>query len=439
MTGSGFNRKHVIVIGGGFAGLNFSRQLFKNKYYKITLVDRNNYNFFTPLLYQVATGFLEPSSISYPFRKFLRNSDITFRNAELTRVDPVLNKVYLSDGPGVDYDFLVFAAGTKTNVFGNESIRKNAFVLKGIEDALLMRNEMIQILERASIEQDPLVRRKMLTIAIAGGGATGVELAGMFAEMKTHIIRVDYPELQNELVEIHLIDAAPHLLPSMSKRSRWDAYSVLSRLGVHIHLNTLVDQFDGDTVKLSNGGDISTATLIWCAGVMANVFEGISMQSLGKGMRMVTNEFSMVKGYDNIFAIGDICLQTGDSKYPGGHPQVAQPAIQQGNALAKNLVLLAIGRSMKPFKYVDKGSMAIVGRNFAVADLLSNSIHVNGILGLLAWLFIHLISLVNYNNKIKTLYNWLVAYLTYDQVLRMVFTSNKESSEPETKSQAANA
>ncbi|MBA4055642.1 MAG: FAD-dependent oxidoreductase [Marivirga sp.] len=427
------HRKHIIVIGGGFAGLNFIQQLFDNKLYTVTLVDRNNYNYFTPLLYQVATSFLEPSSISYPFRKFLKNKGVTFRNAKLIRVDPALNKVYLSDSAELYYDYLVFAAGTKTNFFGNESIRKNAFSLKGIDDALFMRNEMIKALEKASVENDPLLKQKLLTIVIAGGGPTGVELAGMFAEMKKHIIGTDYPELKNDHIEIHLIDAAPHLLSSMSERTHQDVYEVLVNLGVHVRLSTMVTRYENDRVYLSDGDHINTRTLIWCAGVIANRFDGISQQSLGKGMRMITDQHHMVEGYDNIFAIGDISIQFHDENYPGGHPQIAQPAIQQGKTLARNLLFLAKGRPMKPFTYFDRGDMAIVGRSFAVADLFKHKVHLNGIPGLLSWLFIHLISLVNYNNKIKTFYNWTVAYITCDQALRMIFRSdNKENERDET-------
>jgi NADH:ubiquinone reductase (H+-translocating) len=424
-------RKHIIVIGGGFAGINFVKQLFNNKFYNVTLVDRNNYNYFTPLLYQVATSFLEPSSISYPFRKLLKDKAIAFRNASLLRVDTSLKKVYLDDGGELDYDYLVFAVGTKTNFFGNENIRQNAFSLKGIDDALYMRNEMIRTLERASIETDPLTKQKLLTIVIAGGGPTGVELAGMFAEMKKHIVGMDYPELKSESADIYLVDIASHLLATMSKKAQEDAYAVLNKLGVQVRLNTHVTRYENDYVHLSDGSRISTCTLIWCAGVVANTIEGISRESLGSSMRMITDHFHKVKGYENIFAIGDISLQSHEDNYPNGHPQVAQPAIQQGKSLARNLLLLAKGNPMKPFKYFDRGEMAIVGRSFAVADFFKQKVHLRGVPGLLGWLFVHLILLVNYNNKIKTFYNWAVAYITCDQALRMVFRSDLENKRSE--------
>jgi len=422
------NRKRIIIIGGGFAGLNLARQLLNNKSYDLTLIDKNNYNYFTPLLYQVATSFLEPSSISYPFRKVFRKKNITFRMASLLKVNASENKLYLSDGGELAYDYLVFAAGTKTNFFGNENIRQNAFSLKDVDDALYFRNEWIKTLERASLEKDSRERQRWLTIVVAGGGPTGVEVAGMFAEMKKYILGKDYPELKNASMEIHVIDGAPNLLSSMSDKTHKAAYRALSELGVHVKLNTRVLLYDDDKVHLSDGSVIETKTLVWAAGVIANTFEGISEQSLGKGRRMITDAYNRVQGYDNIFAIGDISIQFGDNDYPGGHPQLAQPAIQQGKALAKNLLHLAKGRPMRPFKYFDRGDMAIIGRRLAVADLFKHKLHLGGLPGLLGWLFIHLISLVNYNNKIKTLYNWAVAYLTQDQALRMIFRSGDRES-----------
>lgn len=421
-------KKHIIIVGGGFAGLNLARKLFNNKYYQVTLIDRNNYNYFTPLLYQVATSFLEPSSISYPFRKIFKQKGVHFRMAAVEQVNPESSTLVLNDGTTLSYDYLVFAAGTKTNFFGNESVRKNAFSLKGIDDALYMRNELIKLLEKASLETDPDERRKMLTIVIAGGGPTGVELAGMLAEMKEYMLGMDYPELQNSIAEIHVIDGAPFLLAPMSGKTHKEAYQALSRLGVQIRLNTQVTSFENDQVQLSDGTIIHARTMIWAAGVIANTFEGIQTESLGRGNRMLTDETGLVKGYDNIFAIGDISIQYTDSAYPAGHPQLAQPAIQQGTLLAKNLIAMAKGKPMKAFKYFDRGDMAIIGRNLAVADLFKHKLHIGGLLGLLSWLFIHVISLVNYNNMIKTLYNWVVAYLTHDQVLRMIFRSeNRES------------
>ena len=394
------NRQHIVLIGGGFAGLNFARHLFNNKYYDLTLVDKNNYNYFTPLVYQVATGFLDPYAISYPFRKLFKNEGFAFRMSTVLSVDTNRNLLYLSDGSALSYDLLVFAAGSKTNFFGNEVIRQNSFYIKTIDDALSVRNRLIETLEKASVEQDPLTRKKLLTMVIAGGGPTGVELAGMLAEFKLRLLGRDYPELKNDTLQIYLIEGLPYLLAPMSDKSHKESFRELKRLGIEVKLNTLVTDYSDDQVHLSNGEMIETKTLIWAVGVTANTFEGIDKSSIGKGGRMITDAFNQVKGYNNIYAIGDICIQNDDSHYPNGHPQLAQPAIQQGKWLAKNLLREAGDWDMKPFKYFDRGDMAIIGRRWAVADLFKHRLHVKGFFGLMSWLFIHLISLVNYNNKI---------------------------------------
>jgi len=418
-------RKKILVVGGGFAGLNLIEQLYNSKYYQVTLIDKNNYNYFTPLLYQVATSFLEPSSISYPFRKLLRKKGVSFRMSEVVAVDTENQKVLLNDGE-LAYDELVFAAGTKTNFFGNESIRKNALSLKGIDDALFMRNQLMKTMERAVIETDPIKRKKLLTIVIAGGGPTGVEVAGMLAEMKKYIVGKDYPELKDLDHDIYVVDGLPVLLAPMSEKTHKETLKILTDLGVKIKLNTMVLSYENDKVNLSDGTVIESSTLLWAAGVTAHTFKGIPETSLGAGKRMITDAFNKVKGLENVWAIGDISIQETDPVYPKGHPQLAQPSIQQGKTLGKNFIKLAKGKDMKPFKYFDRGDMAIIGRNHAVADLLKHKVHLKGFLGLMAWLFIHLVSLVNYNNKIKTFYSWIIAYLTRDQALRMIFrTGNR--------------
>lgn len=421
-------KKNIVVVGGGFAGLKFAQHMFNNKYYNVTLIDKNNYNFFTPLLYQVATGFLDASSISYPFRKLFRDKGIHFRLAEVVRVDTENQIVYLDEGE-IHYDHLVFAAGAKANFFGNESVRANAISLKGMEDALFMRNELIKTVEKASIESDPAERRRLLTVVVAGGGATGVEVAGMLAEMKNNIIEKDYPELKGVNGQILVVDGNSVLLAPMSEKTHKETYNALIGLGVKIKLNTRVMSFTNDQVCLSDGEVVETKTLIWCAGIIAHTFTGIPESSLGIGNRMKTDNFNRVHRLDNVYAIGDISVQQTDDLYPKGHPQLAQPAIQQGRTLARNFITIAKGNIPTPFKYFDRGDMAIVGRHHAVADLFKNKLHLSGFLGLLGWLFIHLISLVNYDNKIKTLYEWIVAYLTKDQALRMMF-KHKEVSKP---------
>jgi len=419
-------RKKVVLIGGGFAGFNFVKRLYNSKHYHITLVDSNNYNYFTPLLYQVATGFLEPSSISYPFRKLFQGKGIAFRMADVVRVEPKANTVHLSDGGTLLYDLLVFAAGSKSNFYGNESVRRNATSLKGIDDALFMRNRLIKVLEKASVENDPTEKAKLLTVVIAGGGPTGVEVAGMLAEFKSTILTEEYPEMSNATLEVYVVDSAPHLLAPMSDNTHTPAYSILKRLGITVILNLQVTSYENDEVHLSNGEVINAKTLLWTAGVTARTFHGIAETSLGRGKRMITDAYNQVKGYDNIYAIGDISIQHTDAEYPDGHPQLAQPAIQQGKALARNFKLIANGKPMKSFSYFDRGEMAIIGRKYALADLFKHKLHFGGLAGLLSWLFIHIVSLVSYNNMVKTLYNWTVAYLTHDQALRMIFKPGRD-------------
>ena len=343
------------------------------------------------------------------------------------------NLLHLSDGSKLNYDLLVFAAGSKTNFFGNEVIRQNAFYIKTIDDALTLGNGLTATMEKASVEKNPFTRKKLLTMVIAGGGPTGVELAGMLAEFKLCLLGNDYPELKNDKLQVHLIEGSPYLLAPMSDNSHMGAYKELERLGIELKLNTQVTHYSDDQVHLSDGNIIEAKTLIWAVGVTANTFEGIAKTRLDKGGRMITDQYDQVSGYDNVYAIGDISIQYDDRDYPNGHPQLAQPAIQQGKRLAKNLLLQARRKNMKPFKYFDRGDMAIIGRRWAVADLFKNRVHLSGLLGMMGWYFIHLISLVNYNNKIKTLYNWLIAYITHDQVLRMIFRSETRETKLDTK------
>jgi NADH dehydrogenase len=400
--------------------------LFNNAYYEVTLVDKNNYNYFIPLLYQVATSFLEPAAISYPFRKLFRKKNITYHMAEVLRVDPEARKLYLSSGE-IQYDYLVFAAGAKTNFYGIESIRENALSLKGIDDALRMRNALLKTLEQATIMTDRAERKKAMNIVVAGAGPTGVELAGMLAEMKKYILVKDYPELKGVKGTIYIVDSGPFLLSTMSPETHSGTFEVLAGLGVEIKLNSRITGYTDGVVTLMNGDSIEAGTLIWAAGITANIFAGLPAASMGINGRMLTDEFNKVKGLDNIWAIGDISIQYTDPRYPNGHPQLAQVAIQHGRTLAKNFLALAANNSLTTFRYFDKGEMAIVGRHNAVVDLFKHKVHIKGFLALFIWLFIHVISLVNYYNKLLTLYNWVIAYLTRDQALRMIFRPDKKT------------
>lgn len=413
-------RKKIVIVGGGFAGISLARRLSNADEYYVTLVDKNNYNFFPPLLYQVATGFLEVSNISYPFRKlFQGRKNIRFRLGELQTIITAENKIVLSTGE-LEYDYLVLATGTESNFFGNENVRKYAVPMKTVDDALEMRNTLLLRTEQAAITTDPAECRKLTTIVIAGGGPTGVEIAGMLAEMRMNILEKDYPELKEEHIKIYLVDGAPVLLTPMSKESQQYAYDALVRMGVEVKLNKLVKDYVDDTVIFADGETIQTKLLFWTAGVTSKVFDGIPQESYGRGRRLLVDEYNKVQGLENIYAIGDTCLYTGDAEWPQGHPQLAQPALQQGRNLARNFKAMAKGDKLTPFSYNDKGSMAIIGRSKAAADIPSPKLHIKGFIAWVMWLFVHLFSLIHYRNRIKTMYNWTVAYFTKDQSLRMI-------------------
>ncbi|MEJ5961979.1 NAD(P)/FAD-dependent oxidoreductase [Pedobacter immunditicola] len=413
-------KKTIVIIGGGFAGVNLVNQLNDDAAYSVILVDKNNYNFFPPLLYQVATGYLETSNISYPFRKLFRGKkNFTFRMGIVESINQEENKVILDNGE-LEYDYLVIATGTETNYFGMENVKANSVPMKTVSDALYMRNTMLAKLEKASREKDPAKRKKMLTVVVAGGGPTGVEISGMFAEMKKTVIPSDYPELIGTNAEIYLVDGVKTVLAPMSEKSQQYTHDMLTKLGVKIHLNSLVKDYVDDTVYFADGKVIEASTLIWAAGVTSMVFEGIEKESYGRGKRMLVNEHNLVLNTKNIYALGDTCLQTTDKNFPDGHPQVAQVAIQQAKNLGKNFKRMVDGKALEAFAYIDKGSMAIIGRNKAVADLPSPKVHFNGFIAWVAWLVIHLISLIARGNKVKTLYNWTTSYFTKDQSLRFL-------------------
>ena len=412
--------KQILVIGGGFAGINLAKKLADNNYYEVTLIDKNNYHFFPPLLYQVATGFLETSSISYPFRKFFRyNDNIHFRLGECTGVNTGTHTCYLDNGP-LQYDYLVFAAGAVVNYYDIPNVERDAIPMKTVNDALQMRNTLLKSLEEASITKCKATQMKLLTIVVAGGGPTGVEVAGVLAELRKDMLSKDYPELRNIPAEIYLVDAAPDVLMQMSERSQLEAYNSLRRLGVEIRLNNRVVGYENDQVLLADGDSIETKNLVWAAGITGKIYSGIPLTSYGKGKRMIADEYNKVTGVDDVFAIGDTCIQVHDQAFPAGHPQLAQVAIQQGVNLAGNFLAISKDKQLKSFKYNDKGTLAIVGRNKAVADLFKSKFHVGGFPALLVWLFIHLMGLVSWGNKFRTLYNWVVAYCTRDQSLRMI-------------------
>ena len=420
------NKKHIVIVGGGFAGLELVKVLNRSGKYKITLVDMNNYNFFPPLLYQLAAGFMEPSSISYPFRRLFRKyKNARFRMATLREVVPSENKLILSNGE-LHYDVLVMATGAESNFFGNKDVEEKAMPMKTVGDALMLRNLVYTRLERATRTEDKELRRKLLSFAIAGAGPTGVELSGIFAEMKQNIMRKDYPELTyDDLGDIYLIDGQNTVLAPMSKKAQAYTEKILLKKGVKLKLGVQVTDFLNDEVYLSDGTVLDARNLIWAAGISAKTFKGIDdKQYLGRGRRMKTDAYNKMEGFENIYAIGDSSIMTSDPHFPQGHPQLAQVAIQQANNLGKNFNKDFVNPT--PFSYVDKGSMAIIGRNQAVADLPKH-IFLKGFVAWAIWAFIHIMSLVNFRNKRKALYNWIGYYISKDQSYRMVLRPTEKA------------
>jgi NADH dehydrogenase len=415
----------VIVIGGGFAGMNLAKKLANNSAIDVTLVDRNNYNFFPPLLYQVSTSFIEASNISYPFRKmFQHKNNLRFYYGALENIDHEAKIVHTDTGD-LSYDYLVLAMGTQTNYFGMQNVQKYSLPMKTIDDALNLRNHLLLNMETLIRSSDSADRQRRRAIVIAGGGPTGVEVAGMIAEMSKNILAKDYPELNTPKGAIYLVDAGDALLGPMSKKSQKEAYTVLEKLGVHIKLNTAVKDYVNGEVLLSTGEKIQTNTLIWASGVIACEAPGLPATSIGRGRRILVDEFNRVIGVNNVFAIGDQSFQTTDKAFPNGHPQLAQVAIQQGKLLAKNLIRLNDQRALEPFTYNNKGSMAIIAKYRAVVDLPRKGFF-SGFFAWIIWLFIHIIPIAGYRNKAKLAYNWFWAFVTNDPTLRLIIRPSKK-------------
>ncbi|MDT4845255.1 NADH dehydrogenase-like protein [compost metagenome] len=413
--------RKIVIIGGGFAGMNLAKKLAGVEGIEVVLVDRNNYNFFPPLIYQVASAFIEPSNISYPFRKMFQGKDnIRFYRADFLGVDTTARRIQTDHG-ALEYDYLVFAQGTKTNYFGLPVISEKALPLKNIEDALRIRNTILARMEQACKTSDPEERRKLLTFVIAGGGPTGVELSGMLSEMNRHIRKKDYPELTDDPMHIHLVDAAPVLLGAMSGKSQEETRASLAKLGVNVRLSAAVKDYKDEVVYLSDEGHIVAGTLIWVSGVTAHEIKGLPAGAVVRGGRIAVDEFNRVKDTPHVFAVGDICYQDTDRQFPNGHPQVAQVAIQQAVLLAKNFKNMVNGKTLTPFRYTDKGSLAIISKYKAVADLPVG--FYRGILAWWLWLFIHILPIAGFRNKVKLLSSWLWNYISNDPTLRLIIPS----------------
>lgn len=424
------DQKRIVIVGGGFAGLNLASKLRKSNYLTV-LVDKNNYHQFQPLFYQVATAGLEPSSIIYPLRKmFHRHKNTFIRVTEVKQIEPENNRVITELGI-LNYDYLVLAHGADTNYFGNKNIEKNVIPMKSVGEALALRNTLFTDFENALTSDDIDETSSLLNIVIVGGGPTGVEVAGALAEMKNHIIPKDYPELDADKISIHLVQGADCLLKGMSDEASSAAYKFLQDLGVKIQLNARVTDYDGNKLTLQDGSQIGAKKVIWAAGVRGNTIKGLPPEVVGGGNRLIVNDFNQVNGFENIFAIGDIALMQSE-EYEYGHPQVAQVAIQQADNLADNFKASLKNKPWKPFHYKDLGTMATIGRKRAVCDL--NFMKTQGFFAWLIWLFVHLLQLIGFKNKIFVFLNWVWNYLFYDQSLRLIIKA-KEGRKEETKKQ----
>ncbi|MGB7393381.1 MAG: NAD(P)/FAD-dependent oxidoreductase [Pricia sp.] len=411
------DKKRIIIIGGGFAGISLAKKL-QGLDMQLVVIDRHNYHTFQPLLYQVSTSGLEPDSIAYPIRKILRKiDDFHFRWAEVTHIDPEKRMVHTDKGDLV-YDYLVMANGTRTNFFGNKEIAEHAMPMKSVPQALDIRSLMLQNFEKADDCDDLEERKALLNFCLVGAGPTGVELSGALAELKRNVFPKDYQHLNVDEMEIHLFEGADRVLPPMSEEASEDATEFLNDLGVQLHLNTMVDDYDGETVTISDGTTMRCKNFIWAAGVTGAAIEGFSKDKLVEKLnRFKVNRFNQVEGYDDVFAIGDIAyMETED--FTAGHPQVAQPAIQQGEHLAKNLKRLLKGEEMEKFNYFDKGTMATVGRNKAVVDI--HKLKFAGFFAWFIWMFVHLMALVGFRNRVVVFFNWVYNYINYDKAARII-------------------
>ncbi|MCB0507070.1 MAG: NAD(P)/FAD-dependent oxidoreductase [Chitinophagales bacterium] len=418
-------KKRVVIIGGGFGGIEIAKTL-RNKDVQIVLLDKHNYHCFQPLLYQVATGGLEPDSIAYPLRKLMQKiPNGLFRLAEVRNIDLKNQKVHTDIGD-LKYDYLVIATGSMTNFFKfPKEVYSKMMQMKDIPQALNLRSFILENFEEALLTSDENTKEELINISIVGGGPTGVELAGALGEMKKNILPKDYPEIDFRKMQIHLFESSDRILGTMHPENSAKALKYLKNFGVNVWLNTMVTDYNGDELTAQDGMKIKSNTLIWTAGVKGNTVEGFAPDCIVGGNRFLVNEHCQIKGFDNIFAIGDVAAMVTEES-PKGHPMVAPVAIQQGEMVAKNILALIDKKEPQKFRYFDKGSMATVGRNKAVME--SNGIKMGGFIAWLAWLFVHVMSLVGFRNKISVTVGWLYNYFTYDRTLRLIIRpyKNKE-------------
>lgn len=416
--------KRVVIVGGGFGGLKLANAL-RNSGMQVVLVDKNNYHQFPPLIYQVASSGLEPSSISFPFRKiFRKRKNFYFRMAEARSIFPEKKILQTSIGK-VEYDYLVFAAGTTTNFFGNKHLEDEAMPMKTLSEAMGLRNALLSNLERSITCATEQERNELQNIVIVGGGATGVEIAGVLSEMKKYVLPADYPDMDSSQLNIFLIEAGGRLLSGMSPKSSEAAEQFLRNMGVNVCLHKKVIDYRDHKVILEDGMEIPTRTFIWVSGVKAAPIDNLPSECIGRGGRLKVDAYNRVEGMEDVFAIGDQCIMTADKDYPNGHPQLAQVAIQQGKLLAENLKRMEKKKkkALKPFHYRNLGSMATVGRNRAVAEF--KKVKTQGWIAWILWLVVHLRSILGVRNRISVMLNWMYNYFTYDQSFRIIVYARK--------------
>ena len=422
------DKERMVVVGCGFAGLKFIRKMLGQQY-QIVLIDRNNFHQFQPLLYQVATSGLEPSAISFPIRKILqKQNDIHFRIAEVHEILEGEKEILTNIGH-LKYDHLVLAMGATTNYFGQKNIEQYALPMKSAADSILIRNTILENFEAALLQDSEEEMSSYLNVVLVGGGPTGVEMAGALAEMKKYIFPKDYPELDLSRMRIVLYEASPVLLSGMSGSASAHALKYLQNLGVEVYLNTRVEDYDGVQLKLSDKTRLASKTVIWAAGIRANTLMGIPSDRMGPQGRIRVDRFHRVEGMSHVYVLGDLCYME-TPLFPEGHPQVAQVAIQQAGNLSSNLKKLRkMGTSgLREFEYKDKGSMATIGRNLAVADL--PHFRLKGFPAWVLWSIVHLFTIFGAKNQVFTFLNWMWKYFTYDQSLRLLIRPKLANNAP---------
>lgn len=415
-------KTRIVVIGGGFGGLNFVDTL-DTRHYQVVLLDQYNYHTFAPLLYQVATAGLDAPDICGALRKSFRGKkNFHFRMLRVHGIDDALQTVHTEAGD-IHYDQLVLATGTRANFFGNKQLETHTLPLKTVPQARQLRHHIFQALERADLTEDPAERASLMTFLIVGGGPSGVELAGALSELRGHVLQHDYPDTDTNNIRFILVEGGDQLLAQFSDKSSDDALKNLEEMKIELWFGKLISDYDGRTATFKDGSTLQTHTVIWGAGVTGEVIEGIREGSLSRSHYVVDDRLR-IKDYENVYAIGDIAYLTND-QWPKGHPGVAQVAIQMGKRLAKNFNAVAKGKLPKDFKYLDKGNLAIIGRNRAVADLPKN-IHLNGFPAWVIWAFVHIFYLIGFRNRLFTFMSWVGNYITYNRAVRLVIEPSLE-------------